>query len=238
MINLPEISFTLDQIYLGAARHGLNTCNNPDCMNFGHAFETNEARKAKFALSHRHLSLEQASLVEMHDPGAYRLSGADKRVSSAFEYQGDPHAWVDQRTVRCKAKLLNGTICDTRFSILSDDHLEAEVERLRNHNGVLDGPACQACGTRYLDKPEEIVLAGSHHRTKDAKGTPITHSGAPEAVRVFHRPCKGRKGAKITIALPHRRQKETTDNLRIVHEIINSAGVLDIRRTIGADSAG
>ena len=65
------------------------------------------------------------------------------------------------------------------FSILSDDHLEAEVERLCNHNGVLDGPACQACGTRYLARPEEFVLAGAHHRTKDSKGNPIRRTGAP-----------------------------------------------------------
>lgn len=239
MLSLPEITFTLDQLYPGAGRFGLNTCNNADCMNYGHGFETNEDRKARFALSHPHLSPEQASTVELHGPGAYKLAGADrryKRVSQVFAYEDDPHEWVDQRTIRCKAQLLNGTICDTGFSILSDDHLEAEVDRLRNYNGVLDGEACQACGTRYLAKPEEFILAGAHHRTKDSKGNPIRHTGAPEAVRVIHKPCKGKKGARITISLPHRRQKATTDNMRIVSRAINSAGFRDIQRGVAPDS--
>lgn len=159
-------------------------------------------------------------------------------MTQAFQYENDPHEWVDQRTIRCRAHLRNSTVCHAGLSILSDEHLEAEVERLRNHDGVLDGPACHACGTRHLAKPEEFILAGSHHRTKDSDGNAIKHTGAPDAVRVIHKPCKGRKGAKITISLPHRRQKETTDNLGFIHKIINSAGTTDAKRMIGPASAG
>lgn len=241
VVSLPKISFTIDQVYPGSGAFELNTCNNPDCFNFGRPYETEEARSGRFALSHPDLSPEQVAVVEAHGPGAYKLAGADaahRRISKAFEYEDDPHEWVDQRTVRCKAQLRNGTICNTGFSILSDDHLHAEVERLRNHNGVLDGPACRACNTRFLAKPEEFILAGTHLRTKDSKGKRIVNTGTPEAVRVIHKPCKGRKGAKITISVPHRRQKETTENLRILHALINSAGILDIRRIVGPAATG
>ena len=123
----------------------------------------------------------------------------------------------------CKAQLRCGTICNTGFSIRSDDHLREEVERLRNHNGLLDGKACRACGVRYLAKSEEFVLNGAHQRTKDNKGNPITNKGAPRAVLVLHKPCKGKKGARISISLPHEQQKITKDNLRILGALLNSA---------------
>jgi hypothetical protein len=159
-------------------------------------------------------------------------------VSRAFEHEKQPLEWTDQRTVRCKAQLRCGTICNTGFSILSDDHLRAEVERLRNYNGVLDGPACRACGVRYLAKPEEFVLNGAHQRTKNSKGDPIINKGAPKAVRVLHKRCKGKKGARISISLPHERQKITKDNLRILGALLNSAGILDVQRMLGTEATG
>ena len=184
---------------------------------------------------------EQLDEIERYGPGAYKLTGTDRqhrRVSQVFEYEDDHHEWTDQRTIRCLGQTRDGHMCDSGFSILSEDHLAQEIERLRNHDGVLDGPACGCCGTRFLDRPEEFTLKGAHQRTKDNDGRPIANRGAPKAVRVLHKPCKGRKGARITIALPHEKQKTTKDNLRILHALLNSAGILDVQRMLGQTPTG
>lgn len=178
--------------------------------------------------------MTRPDLHDNHGPGAYKLSGADKayrRVSRAFEYQKDPHQWSDQRTVRCLGYTAAGEVCDTGFSLLSPDHLDDEVERLRNFNGVLDGPACGACGVRVLEKPDEFILNGSNERTEGKKAT-------PKAIRLVHKPCRGRKGARFTASLPHANQETTADNLRILGAILNSAGIKDIQRMISSASTG
>ncbi|SFH54115.1 hypothetical protein SAMN04488020_1221 [Palleronia marisminoris] len=85
--------------------------------------------------------------------------------------------------------------------------------------------------------PKNSSSRGAHDRTKDSKGHPIKHTGAPEAVRVIHKPCTRKKGAKITTSLPHRRQKATTDHMRIVGNAINSAGFRDIQRGVAPDNS-
>lgn len=156
--------------------------------------EAKAERRSRYQAARSDLTKEQLRTIAEHGPGAYKLAGADKshrRVSQAFHHANAPYQWHDQRTVRCKAMLSNGTICNSGFSILSGDHLNEEIERLRNHNGVLDGPACGACGTRFLARPDEFSLNGAHQRTKDRNGKPIKNTGAPKAVRVLHKPCKG-----------------------------------------------
>lgn len=53
-----------------------------------------------------------------------------------FDYADQPHVWSDQRTIRCQSLTPGDRICNSGFSILSPDHLEEEIARLRNHNGV------------------------------------------------------------------------------------------------------
>ena len=98
---------------------------------------------------------------------------------------------------------------------------------------MLDGAGCGCCGRRYLDAPEEFSLHGTHKRTKNNKGNTIKAPRRPEAVRVIHKPCRGKKKARFTISVPHRRQRQTKDNLRILLALNNSAGVLDVRRILG-----
>ena len=237
MEGLAKFNFNLKQLYPEVGRFRINTCGNPDCGNFGRPPRHPRVKLPKKKEEER-CSTARALL---HAPGAYKISGADKaekRITKAFEYQDEPHEWADQRTIRCKAALRNGTICNSGFSILSEDHLEEEVDRLRNHNGVLDGPACGCCGRRYLEAPEEFVLNGVHQRTKDRRGARIVNTGAPKSVRVVHRPCKGQRGARITISIPHARQKETKDNLRILHALLNSAGIVDAHRMLGPKAIG
>ncbi len=65
--------------------------------------------------------------------------------------------------------------------ILSNEHLAAELARLRDHNGVLLGPACGACGRRYLEAPGEFALNEVNGKV----------GARPRGVRLIHKPCQG-----------------------------------------------
>jgi hypothetical protein len=140
--------------------------------------------------------------------------------------------------VKCQGQTSKGKECGSAFSILSPVHLDEEVERLRNANGVLDGPACGACGVRFLDDPNQFALDGVHERTKDHDGKAIRKKKTPTSLRVLHKPCRGKKGARFSVSLPHAGQKSTADNLRILGAILNSAGIVDIQRMIGTATTG
>ena len=72
--------------------------------------------------------------------------------------------------------------------------------------GAVDSSTCLST--------EEFCMNGAHQRTKTRSGATISNRGIPKSVRVIHKRCKGKKGARITISLPHARQKDTKDNLR------------------------
>jgi hypothetical protein len=174
-------------------------------------------------------------------PGLYMLRGGDakrRRTISAFLYKDNPKVWIDQRLLQCTTMLHTGAICGTSFSLGSETQVEEEVNRLRRANGVLDGAACGCCGIRYLEAPGEFILNGTHKRTRDDDGKRIKAPRRPQAVRVIHKTCRGKPGARFTISVPHRRQKETKDNLGILLALSNSAGILDIQRLLGPDAAG
>jgi hypothetical protein len=241
MADLAKFNFKLSQLYPGAGDHHINTCGNPDCSNFGQPLTTPAIRRSEAVKKYPNITPEQIRLFEECGPGAYSLSGARKkyrRVSNVFEYENDPHVWSDQRTVKCLGQTRDGKACGSKFSILSPDHLNQEVERLRNQNAVLDGPACGACGTRLLDDPDQFALDGLHERSKDHAGKPIRQKKTPTSLRVLHKPCRGKKGARFSVSLPHAGQKTTADNLRILGAVLNSAGIVDIQRMIGTASTG
>jgi hypothetical protein len=144
----------------------------------------------------------------------------DKRRSFVLGLLDEPLCWSDHRVMRCQHDR-NGEECGDGFAVLSDRHLSDEIDRLASHNGVLDGPRCGACGQRYLAVPEEFSLNGMNRR-----------ADGPPSIRVVHKPCEGKKGARFTVGLPHGRQKKSSDNIRIARSIMSSAGVLDIRRII------
>lgn len=197
MSGLATFNFKLSQIYPGAGDHHLNTCANPDCSNFGQPLTDRTARTTEWQERCPDLSVEQMELIEMHGPGAYKLAGArekHRRVSSAFQFKGAPHACADQRTVKCLGQTSEGKICDSAFSIRSPEHMAEEIGRLRNFNGVLAGPVCGACGVGLLDHPDEFALDGVHERTKDRNGNPVRRKKTPTSLRVLHKPCRGKKG--------------------------------------------
>ena len=176
MTDLATFNFKLPQLYPGAGEHRLNTCGNPDCLNFGVEPTDRTLRRSEWALNRPDFTPAQLDIATDHGPGAYKLSGSDKqyrRKSQVFDYETNPHEWIDQRTIRCKSLTPGDKLCNSGFSILSPDHLDEEITRLRNHNGVLDGPACGACGVRFLERPEDFTMKGAHQRTKDRNGNPI-----------------------------------------------------------------
>ncbi len=235
MAGLATPNFKLSLLYPGAGDHHLSTCGNPDCSNFGQSLMDRTARRERSEKQRPELKPEQIKLFKMHGPCAYRLFGAKekhRRVSTAFTYKNNPHVWSDQRTIRCLGPTRGGTFCNFRFSILSPDHLDEEVERLRNFNGVLDGPACGACGVSFLDEPDVFALNGAHERARDRNGKATKRNAAPKSIRVFHKPCNGKKGARFTVSLPHAGQKNNSDNLRILGAVLNSAGIVDIQRSV------
>lgn len=241
MSGLPTFNFKLPQIYPGSGEYHLNTCANPDCTNFGHPLTGRAERVAEWSAKIPNITPEQTRLVMIHGPGAYKLAGSEpkfKRVTKAFQYQNDPHVWSDQRSVRCLGHTSDGRVCDSGFSILSPDHLDEEIIRLRNMNGVLDGPCCGACGKRVLEDPDSFALDGFHERSKDRKGKALKKKANPTGLRVVHSPCRGKKGARFTISLPHAGQKQTSDNIRVLGALLNSAGIGDIQRIIGVAATG
>ena len=96
--------------------------------------------------------------------GAYHLDDPAldslHRVSSIFEFLHAPVGWTDGRTLSCQHRRGNAT-CGSNALILSNEHLEEERRRLASQNGLLDGPTCGACGTHYLDAPDEFVFNGA-----------------------------------------------------------------------------
>lgn len=52
------------------------------------------------------------------------------------------------------------------------------------------------------------------------------------SVRVIHKPCRGKPGARFTVSSEHRRQKDRTDNLQILNLLINGNGAHDLRRAL------
>jgi hypothetical protein len=239
MSDLAGKTIPFEEIYPGSGPHGLNTCFNPDCRSYG---VPPIDRKAFFKkLREANATVEEMDAALAKQAGLYSIhAGEDthRRESSAFLYKNNPSIWVDRRKLRCDTRVPGGQACKTSSIILSEAHLEEEIARLRNANGVLDGAACGGCGKRYLDAPEEFSLHGTHARTKDNDGNRIKPPARPEAVRVIHKPCRGKKKARFTISAAHRRQRETKDNLRIMLNLNNSAGVLDIQRVLGPEAAG
>lgn len=161
MKRVPNLS--LEQIYPSAERDlNLNTCHDPDCGNFGEAADLILARPIGRGAPSRLAAMR--SNTAMVGLGQYKLSSRSdpsaRRVSSVFEYEDDPHTWLDDRLMECQFKGYRGS-CGVNFGLLSNEHLVAEVERLRSHNGIFDGPVCGACGRAYLEAPTEFSLNGA-----------------------------------------------------------------------------
>ena len=219
------------QIYPEVGRtYQLNTCADPDCGNFG-VIPRQLGYRSQNSL---HLNSSSSAIGIGAGLGHYVLAGTSgksksRRESTVFEHADEPFRWFDDRNIVCRYTSANKQECGIAFGLLSDIHLEEEIERLRRMNGVLDGPKCGACGKRYLDAPEEFVLNGA----KEADpGSPLAAFTPIKAVRVIHAPCRGLQGAKFWITPPFHRHKKVAENVLILRGFANSGGVVDVRRLL------
>lgn len=219
---------SLHAVYpLPTTEFNLNTCGDPDCGNYGVppdpvylSFRGRGGTKKRLIASAAVPALAQGF-------GSYKLQGDSKelRISTAFEYEDDPHEWNDGRSMQCLHLHKNG-VCGVSFTVLSNEHLKDEVQRLLLQNGQLEGPRCGNCGTRYLDSPEEFIFNGTDGEKK-SKGSARTKAAS---FRVIHRPCRGKRGSKLSVALDHQKQKCQRDNVAILRELVNGASFNDLRR--------
>ncbi|EEX08999.1 conserved hypothetical protein [Ruegeria lacuscaerulensis ITI-1157] len=231
----PPVS--LEVVYPPAgAKINFNTCGDPDCGNYGVApdfsipvFKGRNAAQRKLAASAGIPALASGL-------GNYKLNGDDKnkRISKVFEYLKDPREWEDGRQLVCQHRKRNRN-CDVAFSLLSNEHFEDELDRLRTQSGKLEGPVCGHCGTRYLEHPEEFIFNGTHG--KIAAGS-NRRKAKPAAFRIIHAPCKGKPGARVSISLDHQNQKNQHDNVRLLRGLVNDASINALRRLLADPDTG
>lgn len=219
-----------------AGDFNLNTCGDPDCGNYGVMpnFALPVFRGKGAAQRRAQASVSSAALAAGFGRYKVRGSGNDNlvRVSSVLEYQGNPHSWEDGRVLICR-HIRGNAECAIQGLILSNELLFEEHRRLESMNGVLDGPRCGACGMRYLDAPDEFVFNGSH-----GGGSKAGPHKTPRGVRVIHSPCRGKPGARFTVSVDHGRQKDRSDNIKILSQIVNGAGINDLRRILSPENGG
>mgnify|MGYP000541203066 CR=1 FL=1 len=230
-------NLTLAQVYPRPGwEYQLNCCGNPDCGNYGIDPDFSLASPRGRNAPQERERLARISNAFAIGLGSYEMKGGDAkdaRTSTVYEYQAQPFDWTDGRKLTCQ-HVLDDDVCGFGFSLLTDQNLEEEIRRLVNQNGVLDGAACRACGRRYLAAPWEFVLNG---RNEPKAGNKRKSDGA-RSVRVMHRRCEGKPGARFTVSLPHVRQRKTSDNQKILRALSNSAGIHDIQRVLAGMEDG
>ena len=139
--------------------------------------------------------------------------------------------------------------CGTAFELLSDTHVMDEAARLRSANGAFAGPKCRACGRDYLDAPDEFLLDGAEVASARRDGGGAARKGTvrarssesaatPDRVRLIHKPCRGRSGARISATLDHRRHRQSSDNVGILLALVNGAGIAKIMRMMAPAGSG
>ena len=180
MKSVPNLS--LKQIYpTPCADINLNTCHDPDCGNFGVMADFLLVRSmGPNARARLAASTSNSAKIGL---GKYKLNAKGKkhrRISTVFEYQNDPHKWVDRKKIECQFTRTNGP-CGTAFELLSDTHVMDEAARLRSANGAFAGPKCRACGRDYLDAPDEFLLDGAEVASARRDGGGAARKGMVKA---------------------------------------------------------
>jgi hypothetical protein len=227
---LPKL--TVSQLYPKERKEiNLNTCGDPDCGNFGvRPDPVYDQFVGRGAVARRQAAGQKDPKIAA-GLGFYTMSSVkdEERISTALNFHNAPAVWSDGRRLVCRH--LRGTAqCKNGFILYSNQHFLDEVERLRDNNGVLDGPRCGACGRRYLDASEEFALNGANG--KDPR------TARPLGIRVIHKPCRGRKGARFTVSKDHQEQRDREDNIKILKMLVNGASINSIQRVLTCSRTG
>lgn len=233
--SIPQLS--LKVVYPAfSSKINLNTCGDADCGNFGVAPDFSLPTFKGKGAQQRKMTASVSVPALASGRGSYTLNGDDKhqRISSVFEYQDDPHSWDDGRVMVCRHQKRNRG-CDISFNVLSNDHFEDELKRLRLQNDLLKGPVCGHCGCRYVDAPEEFIFNGTHGKLKPGKNG---RKAKPAGFRLIHKPCKGRKGARVSVSMDHQKQVNQHDNVRLLRKLVNGASLNELRRDLADPDTG
>lgn len=213
----------------------LNCCADPDCGNFGIEPASTKHSFVGRGAQEKRLRAAMSDAAVSKGVGRYRIGtegdGGLHRETTAFEFSGDPRAWNDGRRLTCQHQRGNSE-CGVRGRLLSNEAYEEEVNRLWTQNGILEGPVCGNCGTGYLEAPDEFIFNGANGSPSGKVGRKKGSKTRARSVRVIHKPCKGRPGARFTVSSEHRRQKKRDENLRILAMIVNGNSLHDMRRLL------
>ncbi|WP_304617935.1 hypothetical protein [Paracoccus sp. (in: a-proteobacteria)] len=227
---LPKL--TVSQLYPEERKEiNLNTCGDPDCGNFGVSPDPMYDQFVGRGAVARRKAAGQKDPRIAAGLGFYTMSSVkdEERISTALNFHNAPAVWSDGRRLVCRHDQ-GGAQCKVGFTLYSNQHFLDEVERLRDNDGALDGPRCGACGRRYFDAAEEFALNGANG--KDPK------TARPLGIRVIHKPCKGRKGARFTVSKDHQEQRDREDNIKILKMPVNGASINSIQRVLTCPRTG
>jgi hypothetical protein len=224
---------SLEQFYPAPVQKtNLNVCGDPDCGNYGVAFDPIHTTFRGRDAAQKRLTASLANPAVGLGRGRYRLnSSGDEdtlRVSSLLEYAKNDHYWDDDRTMKCQHQSGNSE-CGIQLSVLSNKHFDDELERLLSNNGLLTGPACGNCGMTYLSKPSEFAFNGANGKKSAGNG-----NKKATGIRLVHKPCRGKKGARFTVSLNHVRQIDRQDNITILKHLVNDTSINGLRRLISS----
>lgn len=227
---LPKL--TVSQLYPEERKEiNLNTCGDPDCGNFGVSpdpvFDQFVGRGAEA----RRQAAGRTEPKIAASFGFYTMSSVkdEERISKVLNFHNAPAIWSDGRRLVCRHHQ-GASACKVGFALLSNHHFLDELERLRDNDGVLDGPRCGACGRRYLAAPDEFALNGTNGKDPKTK--------RPLGMRVIHKPCKGRKGSRFTVSKDHQGQRDREDNIKILKMLVNGASINSIQRVLTCPRTG
>jgi hypothetical protein len=211
-----------------------NVCGDPDCGNYGVALDPIHASFRGRNAAQKRLTASLVNPAVGLGRGRYKLNSSSDddslRVSSVLEYAKDHHYWDDDRTMKCQHQSGNAE-CGIQLSILSNKHFDGELERLLSNNGLLTGPACGSCGTKYLSNPSEFVFNGANGKKPSGNG-----KKKATGIRLVHKPCRGKIGARFTVSSNHVRQKNRQDNISILKHLVNDTSINGLRRLMSSGS--
>lgn len=206
--NLPKLAVT--QLHPEERREiKLDICGDPDCGNFGVLPDPVYDRFVGRGAVARRKAAGRKDPEIAAGLAFYTMTSVkdEERILTAPNFRNAPAIWSDGRRLVCRHNQ-GGARCKVGLTLHSNRHFLDEVECLKDNDSVFDGSRCGACGKRYFDTPEEFARNGA-----DGKGP---KTARPLGIRVIHKSCRGRKGARLTVSTDRQEQRDWGDNIKIL----------------------